>query len=138
MLDGATSRMLHARSYTGRMLDPVADKAFALGVIVTFLTEGTFTVLEVTLLGLRDIAVLVGVTWLACLGDWAALRRLPPSWLGKITTFLQCAYILILLTWKTWHWSMLAVTAFFSGLAAIHYSWLFLQRRRRLLSHPST
>jgi phosphatidylglycerophosphate synthase len=133
VLDGAASRLLRAASHTGRMLDPLADKAFALGVVCTLIYENSLAIWEVALLGLRDIAVTVGVVWLMVERNWAGLRRLPPTWLGKVTTFAQFVYILVLLQWQYQHWSLLAITAILSGLAAIQYSWLFLKRRRAVL-----
>lgn len=136
-LDGAASRALRATSPSGRMLDPLADKAFVLAVVGTLLYEGSLTLWEVVLLGLREVAVLVGVLWLLCLGDWAGLRRLPPSWLGKFTTAAQFLYLFLVLGEWPVPGTLLAVTGTLSGLAALHYSWVFLQRRRRtVLSGP--
>src|SRR5205809_7088713 len=41
LADGALSRQLHAASAVGRILDPVADKALVLAVVVTLLVQGT-------------------------------------------------------------------------------------------------
>lgn len=129
-LDGAASRWLNVVSYTGRVLDPLADKAFAIGVVATLIYEDTLKFWEFGLLGLREIAVFVGVVWLLCVRDWAAFRRLPPSMLGKLTSVGQFLYIIgILLEYQSM--VLLAVTAVLSGLAGLHYSWLFLQRRWR-------
>ncbi len=130
MLDGAASRALRAASHTGRILDPLADKAFAFAVVVTLLWEGKLGVGELALLGLREVAVFVGVVWLLIRRDWQGLRRLPPSLLGKATTLAQFAYILLLVGWEYRHGALLALTAVLSGLAALHYSWQFLTRRR--------
>ena len=54
-LDGASSRWLRAASHTGRMLDPIADKAFVLGVVGTLLCEEMLGWREVILLSLRDL-----------------------------------------------------------------------------------
>ena len=146
-LDGASSRWLRAASHTGRMLDPIADKAFVLGVVGTLLCEEMLGWREVILLSLRDLAVFVGVVWLLVQRDWMALRRLPPSWLGKATTVAQFAYVsaLLLADWPGFpspgspaqintHALLFTAAAVLSGLAALHYTWLFLTRRRRLPS----
>lgn len=129
-LDGAASRMLRASSRTGRMLDPVCDKAFAAGVVVTLLIEGTLQPWELALLAPRELAVFVGVAWLLAVRDWAALRRLPPSWLGKLTSGAQFLYIISLLVAYP-HPAFLAVPAASSTLAGLHYSWQFLRRRQQ-------
>lgn len=135
-LDGAASRALRASSSTGRVLDPLADKAFVLGVVGTLLYEGALTPWEVLLLGLREVAVFVGAVWLLGVGDWAGLRRLSPSWLGKLTTAAQFLYIFLVLLERYVHWTLLAATGTLSGLAALHYSWVFLRRRRRAAAGP--
>src|SRR5947209_6607014 len=52
LLDGFTSRLLKVASGKGRYLDPIADKVFILGVVLTLTMEGFVTVPEVGLLGL--------------------------------------------------------------------------------------
>ncbi len=64
MLDGAASRHWHVTSVAGRLLDPLADKVFVIGVVGTFWYEGALDGWQIVLVGLRDFVVIGGVLWL--------------------------------------------------------------------------
>jgi phosphatidylglycerophosphate synthase len=97
LLDGAISRTLHAASTTGRVLDPVADKVFALSVLATLLVSGELQLWEAALVSFRDLAVLVGVVLLALVRGRSVLKNLPPTVLGKVTTAAQFVFFVALL-----------------------------------------
>jgi phosphatidylglycerophosphate synthase len=93
-IDGILSRMLDARSDAGQILDPIADKAFILGVLATLVVEGRLTWPELLLLAPRDVCVLAGTIVVAATRGVAGVGRLPPSWPGKATTLGQFLYLL--------------------------------------------
>lgn len=128
LLDGAASRMLHVSPCVGRVLDPVADKVFAAGVVVTFLVDGLLTLWELILVGLRDLLVTVAVFAGLARRDWPAFRRLAPTLLGKATTAAQFAFFTALLVAPEVRGWTLAATAALSALAAGHYFWLYVSR----------
>src|SRR5262245_60350482 len=64
LADGTLSRWLNARTDLGQLLDPVADKAFVLLVLITLLINNTLGLVDVLLLGVRDIVIGLGGAWL--------------------------------------------------------------------------
>jgi CDP-diacylglycerol--glycerol-3-phosphate 3-phosphatidyltransferase/cardiolipin synthase len=95
-LDGRIARLLHAAGTTGRLLDPVADKVFVIGVLATLLGEGAVTPGQLLLAASRDVIVTAGASWVAVRRGPSALHRMPPSWLGKLTTAAQFSFLLAL------------------------------------------
>ena len=97
-LDGALSRWWNVESQFGRMLDPV-----------------------VALVALRDITVAGGCIGVLLFSDRDELTRMRPRLLGKVTTAFQFGFLLTLVIWQSVPTWLTAVTAVFSGLAAIDY-----------------
>lgn len=129
LLDGALSRLLGLGSRTGRFLDPVADKTFVAGVIVTFLYEGLLTWVEFLLVAARDLAVLAGAVAGLALRHWAAFRMMAPSFLGKATTAAQFGFFLALVLEPPFLFEIFQATAILSVAAAAQYLGLFFQAR---------
>jgi phosphatidylglycerophosphate synthase len=125
--DGAASRLLHADSVLGRLLDPIADKVFAAGVLLTFLFEGTLTPVEVLLVGLRDVLVGLGGAGLLLFRGRAALPHLEPTWLGKATTVAQLLFLLAVLTLGYAGLPFLLLAAGLGVLATLDYLRRFLR-----------
>jgi phosphatidylglycerophosphate synthase len=130
LVDGALSRQLHASGTVGRILDPVADKVFVLGVVITLLVEGRLALWEVALVGLRDWTVLLGAAFLTARDGWGVVRAMPPTLLGKVTTGLQFAFILTVLAVHSWARFVFLPTAVVSGAAAVDYVWVVLRERK--------
>jgi cardiolipin synthase len=129
-LDGQVSRRLDASSSLGRVLDPLADKVFLLGIIVTLIWEGAVEIWELGLIGLRDIVVMIGVVWIGYRHGWAVLPQLQSRLLGKAATLLQFLFlVLLILKIDALHWPMLVVTTGASGAAAVDYIRAYLQWR---------
>jgi cardiolipin synthase len=97
LFDGRLSRAFHTTSIVGQVLDPVADKLFVGSVLLTLVIEGKLALLEVLLLGFRDLSVLLGSVWAVIHRGWGSLRHMPPSWLGKLTTAGQLGFLLLML-----------------------------------------
>src|SRR5262245_8140563 len=111
LLDGALSRLMHATSPAGRVLDPVADKIFAVNVLINLHIHHQIATWQIVLVAARDLAVVAGVLWV-CLGKgMSCIRNMPPSWLGKITTALQLVFILTVLYWQTVIMPLFVLTA---------------------------
>jgi phosphatidylglycerophosphate synthase len=85
-LDGRLARALQQGTKTGEIVDPIADKIFALTTLATLAFEGRLRVWEAVLLLLRDIATIAGFAI-------AAAARLPvrfrARFSGKVVTVLQ-------------------------------------------------
>jgi CDP-diacylglycerol--glycerol-3-phosphate 3-phosphatidyltransferase/cardiolipin synthase len=128
LLDGLVCRLWDLATPLGRILDPLADKAFVLLVLLTFWCEGALHAGEAALVGLRDLTVLVGVGWLALRGNWSALHSLPPSLPGKLATGAQFIFLLTLALWSHPVLVVFVPTVFLSALAAADYLRSFVAR----------
>jgi phosphatidylglycerophosphate synthase len=126
MLDGATGRRFGVCSRLGKVLDPIADKVFLAGVLGTLLWEGTVSVGELALVGVRDIVVIVGAAAGLMLRAWPAFERMTPTWLSKFTTAAQFAFFLVLLAMPQYREIAFVLTVILSVLAGIQYLWLFV------------
>lgn len=126
LTDGLLSRLLRATSPVGRLLDPIADKAFVIAVVLTLIFDEWLKVWEAVLLGLRDLATLAGVGWFLVRRDWLAFRRIVPTFLGKATTAAQFVFLVALLFYKEPVLLIFVPTVVLSGLAAADYLRLFL------------
>lgn len=93
LIDGALGRALGVTSTFGQILDPIADKCFVLMVLVTLMRDGAIPTWELGLVAFRDFAVLAGCFVVLVRDGWQRLTRLPPTWLGKLTTAGQFAYL---------------------------------------------
>jgi phosphatidylglycerophosphate synthase len=97
LADGALSRRFRLASSTGRVLDPLADKVFVLGVVVILLREGILPLWQVALLAVRAVAVLVRGAYLLRRGGWGDGGPPSPSLLGKAATAAQFVFLLSVL-----------------------------------------
>ena len=93
-LDGFVARQRGQRSALGLVLDPIADKVLLTSsvVVLTILHElpRWFTIIVVS----RDVILIGGALILyMCVGKMS----MPPSWLGKTTTVLQIATVLLVM-----------------------------------------
>jgi CDP-diacylglycerol--glycerol-3-phosphate 3-phosphatidyltransferase len=126
-LDGFLARMLKVVSESGKILDPIADKAFVLSVVVTIWFEGMVQFWELALIGARDMYVFAGGVKVWLFGDHSEFRRMRPRWLGKITTNFQFAFLLAALWWGEVPLALVIATGALSIAAAIDY-FLFYRR----------
>lgn len=121
LLDGVISRKLHATSTAGRILDPIADKLFVTCVMLTLVLEGALKIWQVALVASRDLAVVLGIVAVAVLEGWSSMKRMPPSWLGKITTAAQFVFLLAVLHYRDVILVVFVPTAAVSVLAGVDY-----------------
>lgn len=125
-LDGALARRWNATTRWGRLMDPVADKIFVLGVALTCVLDGLISWGALALVVARDLIVLVGAVWLLILRDWRRLRSLQPRWSGKWATGGQFTLLITLVAIPDWTTFVLPVAVALSLLAAIDYAIVFL------------
>ena len=95
-LDGWIARHKHLESYWGALIDPIADRAFVMVALLTFMLEGQLTPLEFGILVVRDVATGLGFV----------VSRLVPRFrrvmfkarmLGKVVTTLQLLVLMAVL-----------------------------------------
>ncbi|MDA9866745.1 CDP-alcohol phosphatidyltransferase family protein [Gammaproteobacteria bacterium] len=92
-LDGFLARKMNWQTYLGTILDPVADKILLSGTIL-FLWFNSYIPLYIFVIFIgRDVAILLGAAVHMTLIE----SETPlPNILGKLTTGLQIAYIVII------------------------------------------
>jgi CDP-diacylglycerol--glycerol-3-phosphate 3-phosphatidyltransferase/cardiolipin synthase len=86
-LDGFWARRSGQVTTTGAMLDPITDKTFILTVAITLLATGHLSLLELLLLGAREVLELPLVLWRAVTRRPKELPRTVVA--GKVVTWLQ-------------------------------------------------
>ncbi len=92
--DGYLARLLNQKSVLGAWLDPLADKAMLLTVILLLADHGILPVWLALIVVLRDVTVLVGAAaWLNLTGH----LDVAPTLGGKVATFAEFVLISLLL-----------------------------------------
>ncbi len=123
-LDGFIARTFGAKSTTGLLLDAVADKLFALSVLLTLVATREIAWWQMALVIARDLAVVFVAIYVALRRRWPAFRRLVPRVPGKVTTGFQFALFLAMLLPPVGPGArqvVLWLTVACSGLAAADY-----------------
>lgn len=135
-LDGYTARKFQVSGKTGVLLDPLADKAL---LVTLFLALSYIGLIPLWLLGLviaRDFVIVVGSILLRIFRN---VHRFTPSMIGKVSTFFQIVFVLLVLLSATFpHWifvwlktAALVLTAIFTALSGIGYVRKGIQLTRR-------
>lgn len=90
--DGFTARHLSASGKMGAILDPLADKTM---LVVLFIALGVLNLIPLWLMVLviaRDLIIVAGA---ALLRLFRNVRRFTPTLLGKVSTFFQIVFVLL-------------------------------------------
>lgn len=122
LIDGRLARALGCDGACGRYLDPIADKTFVIGVLLTLFQAGLLSPAAVAVLLLRDIVVVAGVAILVASGRRHVLARLRPSWPGKVATGFQFVYILLITLVRDPVLPALIVVAIVTAIASVDYA----------------
>ena len=98
VLDGFVARRFGLATPTGAVVDGVTDKLFAASVLVTLVVADRLTLIDVALLGTREIIELPFVVWLA-VSPAARSRKIEEraNVFGKTATTLQFATVVAVL-----------------------------------------
>ena len=131
-LDGWLARRRNAVSRWGALIDPIADRIFALAAISSLLASGHLTVLEFAVLLFRDVMTAIGfivariVTWLRPI----TFRARP---LGKGVTVLQLATLLAAIVRPAAVTPLVAAVGVTSVAATVDYTMALWRERDRTL-----
>ena len=129
-LDGWIARHLGPMTRTGALLDPFADRVFALVVVSVFLFDGALTTLGYFVMIFRDLMTAIGFLTariMPSLRGVAFQARLP----GKLVTVLQLATFIAVLVRPSSASPMLLVVAVTSLWAVVDYIWFLHKARAR-------
>jgi phosphatidylglycerophosphate synthase len=95
-LDGWIARRARVTSKWGALIDPIADRFFALVAVSTFLFEGQLSTLGYFVMISRDLMTAVGFL-VARAVSWLRPIQFKARWSGKAVTVLQLATFVALL-----------------------------------------
>jgi cardiolipin synthase (CMP-forming) len=88
LLDGWIARRTHSTSWWGALVDPIADRVFALVAVATFVARAELSWGECLVLLARDIATAVGFLVARAVPGLRG-ARFKARWGGKVVTALQ-------------------------------------------------
>lgn len=123
-LDGTVARWFDARTELGAFLDPFADKLMLVSAFVVMTIYGDFPAWLLIVVAIRDIVIVFGYLMLSFFtGERIPVR---PSYLGKISTFLQLACVIAALLrmgqdYPTYFYAILYLTVAATALSGVHY-----------------
>lgn len=132
--DGYLARRLNQKSTLGAWLDPLADKAMLLTVILLLADQDILPVWLALIVVLRDVTVLVGAAaWLNLTGH----LDVAPTLGGKVATFAEFVLISLLLgqhllgteivaTFP----ALIALTAALATFSGTQYVWRWARKAR--------
>ncbi len=123
-LDGTVARWFDARTEIGAFLDPFADKLMLVSAFVVMTIEGDFPGWLLSVVAVRDIVIVFGYLMLSFFtGERIAVR---PSYLGKISTFLQLACVTgallrVRIAYPAYWYPLLYLTVAVTATSGVHY-----------------
>ncbi len=123
-LDGTLARLFDSRTELGAYLDPFADKLMLLSSFIVLTINGDLPGYLLSVVVVRDVIIVVGYLMLSFFSD----ERFPvrPSYLGKMSTFLQLACVIAALARfgtlsPDYHTLLLELTVAVTAASGIHY-----------------
>lgn len=140
VVDGYLARRNNQVTALGAIIDPVADKMFAVTVVVTLIVTRMLPLWAIPALLVREIFELPLVLWIL------ATRRArdenvvkaSANVLGKLATVIQFGAVMSALAWPEALTTLLLVAAFAGGVAGVAYWVRALGQVKRAPAQPKT
>jgi cardiolipin synthase len=140
-VDGIIARWFDARTRLGALLDPVADKALLVGMILALGAVGALPLWLVLVAVGRDAVILAGASYLYLKG--VPVRELAPTPAGKVSTFLQIVLTGVVLgvegfAWPL-HWltpGLIWAVGAAAAISGIGYGWRGRRQLRERKPRP--
>ncbi len=130
VLDGYIARKFQLQTQTGELLDPLADKAVIVTVLISFMIDGQINFIIGLLACFRELCmVVIGIIFYN-----RGIQEMPANGLGKITTILYYVlfgFIFFGLIEKMIVNSFMVTLLLILIVASMHYAWLALQKTKR-------
>ena len=129
-LDGWLARRAPVVSRFGALLDPIADRLFVLGVVISYVLGGQLSAWQAVALMIRDVMSVIGF-FVARNVSW--LRAIPfkARPIGKVVTVLQLATFIAVLLAPSFVSVLVIVVAAFGVAATIDYTLMLWRERVR-------
>lgn len=128
VLDGWLARRFQAASRFGALIDPVADRLFVLGVVISYVIGGELRLWQAVVLLFRDVMSVIGF-FVARSVSWLRPIHFKARLLGKAVTVAQTFTFLAVLLVPGWVTPLLLVVALLGVAATVDYT-LMLWRER--------
>lgn len=129
-LDGWIARTTGTSSRLGALIDPIADRLFVLGVVVTYVVGGQLAIWQALIIMFRDVMSVIG---------WMVARQV--SWLrpitfrarvaGKLVTVFQLATFVAVLVLPAAVNRLVMVVAVLGIAATVDYTLMLWRERIR-------
>lgn len=123
-LDGAVARWFDRRTELGAFLDPFADKLMLVSAFVVLTIDGELPGYLLSVVMIRDIVIVVGYLMISFFtGERVPVR---PSYLGKLSTFMQLGCVIAVLARAGNYWpghfnALLISTVAVTAASFVHY-----------------
>ena len=127
-LDGFIARVARITTRWGALIDPIADRVFALVAVSTFLFEGKLSTVGFVVMLSRDIMTAVGFL-VARVVPWLKPVEFRARFSGKLVTVLQLLTFVALLRFPGWTSTGLWLVGVASAISIADYT-LALWRQR--------
>lgn len=129
-LDGWVARRAKVTSRWGALLDPFADRVFALVAVSTFLYTGELTTIGYFAMLARDIMTAIGFL-VARIVPWLRPVEFKARLSGKLVTVLQLLTLVALLRFPGWVTTCLWLVAVASAVSIADYTFALWRARAR-------
>lgn len=129
-LDGWLARKTRTMSRLGALVDPVADRFFVLGVVISYVIGGELSWWQATLILFRDVMSVIGwfvarnVSWLRPITFKARL-------IGKLVTGAQLLTFLAVLLMPGWVMPLVLLVGVLGIGATVDYTLMLWRERVR-------
>jgi CDP-diacylglycerol--glycerol-3-phosphate 3-phosphatidyltransferase len=130
MLDGWLARRAGLTSRFGALIDPFADRVFALVAVATFVYEGSMTTLQYFIMIFRDLMTAVGFL-VAKSVSWLRPVEFRARWSGKAVTALQMVTFAAVLKFPDYVSPLIWAVGALSLFSVIDYTWALWKARAR-------
>jgi CDP-diacylglycerol--glycerol-3-phosphate 3-phosphatidyltransferase len=128
MLDGWLARKAGLTSRFGALIDPFADRVFALVAVATFVYEGSLTTLQYFIMIFRDLMTAVGFI-VAKSVSWLRPVEFRARWSGKAVTALQMVAFVAILKFPESVTAFIWAVGLLSLYSVVDYTWALWKAR---------
>jgi len=129
-LDGFVARVSGQRTNAGALIDPVADRVFALAAVSSLLADGSLGTGQYFIFISRDIATAVGFI-VARIIPWLRPVVFRARLLGKAVTVLQIATLLCVLLMPHAVTGLIIAVGLLSAMSIVDYTLALWRARAR-------
>ncbi|MHB1073261.1 MAG: CDP-alcohol phosphatidyltransferase family protein [Gemmatimonadaceae bacterium] len=129
-LDGWLARRVNAASRWGALIDPIADRFFALTAVSTLLFDGSLDTAGYFILISRDLATAIGFL-VARVVPWLRPVEFKARWMGKVVTVFQLLTLAAVIVAPGYVMPLLAIVAVLSAWSIADYTLALWRGRAR-------